>query len=174
MFSRLSAHSAKPAERGMNSSVRIRVARSSDELHTVRLLFQEFAEELAIDLGHQEFDAELRALPGRYAPPRGELLLAEANGRIVGCVGLRELDEQICEMKRLYVRPEGRTSGAGRALATAIVDEGKRRGYQRMRLDTLRRLKPALRMYLSMGFVRIEAYCENPEPDAEYLELTLV
>jgi putative acetyltransferase len=103
------------------------------DLEEIRTLFREYAASLPFALDFQNFDRELAELPGAYAPPRGALLLA----RGAGCVGLRPIDETICEMKRLYVRPSARGTGLGRRLAEAVVAEARRLGYLHMRLDTV-------------------------------------
>ena len=146
----------------------IRPATVSD-LDEIRTMLREYAAWLEIDLCFQNFEQELAGLPGEYAPPRGRLLIVEA----AGCVALRPIDHEICEMKRLYVRPEHRGTGLGRSLIVAIVDEARAAGYARMRLDTMPKMDSAQRLYASLGFSDIPAYRYNPEPGARFLELTL-
>jgi putative acetyltransferase len=137
-----------------------------NDLAEVKGLFTEYfqwlASELGIDIGYQGLDAELAALPGAYAPPRGCLLLAVAEGRAAGCVALRPLGEGVCELKRMYVRPAHRGEGIGRALGEQIVREAKSRGYTTMRLDTAEPLKAAHRVYTALGFRPTEPYYEAP------------
>jgi ribosomal protein S18 acetylase RimI-like enzyme len=143
------------------------------DLNLLRALFVEYAERLGIDLEFQHFAEELANLPGAYAPPAGCMLLAEWRGQIAGCVALRPLEGDICEMKRLYVRPSFRANGIGRALSRAAVDRAQDIGYARMRLDTLPWMEAAIALYHSLGFVEIEPYCDNPVPGARFFELTL-
>jgi ribosomal protein S18 acetylase RimI-like enzyme len=138
-----------------------------------RALFLEYAESLGFDLGFQDFEAELRCLPGEYAPPGGVLLLARVAKEAVGCVGLRPLAPETCEMKRLYVRPEARAGGAGRALAEAVIEVGRELGYRRMRLDTVPTMTAARALYRSLGFREIEPYRFNPSPGTSFMELDL-
>jgi ribosomal protein S18 acetylase RimI-like enzyme len=133
-------------------------------------LFRDYARSLSVDLGFQDFDAELAALPGKYAPPAGELLLAlDATGAALGCVALRALDAAIAEMKRLYVRPSGRGRGVGGALVAAVIAAAEARGYREMRLDSLPTMLEAIALYRRFGFVEIPAYCFNPVPGTVYL-----
>ena len=146
----------------------IRAAATAD-LDEIRLMLREYAAWLEIDLCFQNFEEELAGLPGEYSPPRGRLLIAQS----AGCVALRPIDDETCEMKRLYVRPEGRGSGLGRRLVVAIIEEARAIGYRRMRLDTMPKMGGAQRLYESLGFRDIEAYRYNPEPGARFLELEL-
>jgi GNAT superfamily N-acetyltransferase len=154
---------------------RMRRADPVNDLATVRLLFREYAQSLGFSLDFQGFEDELRALPGEYAEPGGVILLADSPaGDPWGIVALRPLeDDGVCEMKRMYVRPEARGTGLGRLLGEAIVAEGKERGYRAMRLDTLDTMKAALTLYRSLGFREIAAYRYNPLPNVVYLERAL-
>ena len=146
---------------------------TTEHLHAVRELFVEYANALGLDFCFQNFDQELAELPGKYTPPSGRLFLALSDGQAVGCVALRKLEENICEMKRLYVRPQFRAQRSGRQLAEAIIVAAREAGYGRIRLDTLASLKPAIALYESLGFQRIDAYYPNPIANVVYLELAL-
>jgi GNAT superfamily N-acetyltransferase len=139
------------------------------DVEEVRTLFLEYAAALSFPLDFQDFDREVAALPGAYAPPRGALLLARGEG----CVGLRPIDERTCELKRLYVRPQARGTGLGRRLAEAVVAEARRLGYTRMRLDTVPGMDAAQSLYEQLGFREIPPYRPNPIPGARFLELEL-
>jgi len=153
--------------------VKIIQAESPERIEQARALFLEYAAALGIDLCFQNFEKELAELPGDYAPPQGRLLVALEEAQIVGCVTLRKIDEQTCEMKRLYVRPAFRDQGVGRRLAVAILDEARKIGCGRMRLDTLPSMTAAIRLYESLGFRRIEPYRHNPIEGALFMELEL-
>jgi putative acetyltransferase len=155
------------------SSVAVVHVTASDGLEHVRVLFEEYAASIGFSLAFQGFDRELAALPGRYAPPSGRLLLARVDGVPAGCVALRELGDRICEMKRLFVRPELHGRGVGRRLVCAIIEEGRAAGYETMRLDTVPSMRAAMVLYESLGFRDIEPYAENPIAGARFLELAL-
>ena len=133
----------------------------------------EYQRALGVDLCFQAFDQELASLPGRYARPTGRLLLAIDGEAALGVVGLRALERADCEMKRLYVRPAGRGLGVGRLLTTALINEARLAGYQRMLLDTLPGMAEAQRIYRSMGFREIAPYCDNPIAGTLYMALDL-
>ena len=154
-------------------SVQIVDAHSEPLLTAARALFEEYAASLGISLCFQGFDEELASLPGDYRPPRGRLLIAQYEDAPVGCVALRPLQADICEMKRLYVRPGFRGLKVGRLLVERLIEEARAAGYARMRLDTLPNMNEARVLYESFGFHRIDAYCENPIPGAIFLELDL-
>jgi len=148
-------------------------ALTPEQITLARTLFEEYANNLGIDLTFQNFTAELDALPGAYAAPRGCLLLAHAGNELAGCVAVRPLAETICEMKRLFVRPSFRGQGVGKRLASEIVTEARAIGYRFMRLDTLASMHNAIRLYESLGFERCRAYYETPLPDTVFMELHL-
>jgi carbonic anhydrase len=148
-------------------------ARDAIQLRDARALFLEYAASLGFDLHFQGFAREVTALPGDYAPPAGELLLAELDGRSEGCVALRALDQHTCEMKRLYVRPGARGRGIGRLLCDALIAVAQSRGYVRMKLDTVPQMAGAIALYHSLGFVPTDPYRYNPLPGAVFMELTL-
>lgn len=139
---------------------RITPARTEPDLAAIAELFEAYAESLPIDLGYQGFGPEVAELPGKYAPPGGELLIArDAIQRPVGCVALRPLgNRNHCEMKRLYITPEARSFGLGRMLTEAIISEARLRGYSALFLDTLATMKTAASLYSRMGFHRIDPY----------------
>ena len=148
-------------------------ARSESQMEAIRELFDEYASSLGISLDFQDFHREIAALPGNYAPPRGRLLIASQGSDIAGCVAMRQFAGDICEMKRLYVRPRFRGKNLGRALAEAIIHHARRAGYARMRLDTLPSMGTARDLYLSLGFKEIAPYRYNPVEGAVFLELDL-
>jgi putative acetyltransferase len=147
---------------------------SPPQIAQARELFIEYGQSLGFSLCFQNFDKELAGLLGDYAPPKGRLLLANYEGQLAGCVALHPLESQICEMKRLYLRPQFRGKGLGRALADQIITEARQIGYQRIRLDTVEpRMKDAVAMYRKIGFQEIAPYCSNPIAGALYMELEL-
>jgi putative acetyltransferase len=149
-------------------------AETPSQIAQARELFLEYAQSLGFSLCFQNFDKELAALPGDYAPPAGRLLLAEFEGQLAGCAALHPLEPGICEMKRLYLRPNFRGKSLGRALADRIIAEARQIGYQRMRLDTVEPvMKDAVAMYRKIGFREIAPYCTNPIAGALYMELSL-
>ncbi len=148
-------------------------ARTKKDLRQAKILFEEYAATLNFALDFQNFEEELAGLPGGYAPPEGCLLLALHRNRLAGCVALRKIGRNICEMKRLFVRPSFRHLGIGKSLAQTVIQEAKKKGYARMRLDTVPSMKEARALYESLGFKSIAPYCQNPVPGAVFLELDL-
>ncbi len=153
--------------------IRIVHAQTAEHYECIRTLFKQYAGSLDFDLDFQHFDDELDTLPGDYAPPDGCLILAEGSGRWAGCVALRGLEDNVCEMKRLYVLPDFRDQGIGRILAQAVINEARSKGYAKMRLDTVDSMHAARALYEALGFYPIEPYRYNPIDGASYMELKL-
>jgi ribosomal protein S18 acetylase RimI-like enzyme len=143
-------------------------------LDDMRALFVEYAQSLNFNLCFQSFERELKDLPGDYRVPAGRLVLARIDGRPAGCVALRRLDPRICELKRLYVRPEFRGHRLGKQLTDHVLDEARRAGYSTVRLDTISgAMDRAIELYRAIGFKEISPYYSNPIPNALYMELSL-
>jgi ribosomal protein S18 acetylase RimI-like enzyme len=153
---------------------RIIQARSAAAIAKTAMLFRQYAQSLGIDLSFQDFEDEVAALPGDYSPPGGCLLVAFSIGSPAGCVGVRPVEPGICEMKRLYVSPEARGLGLGRALAEAAIRFGRDAGYRTMRLDTLPQMAAARALYRHLGFREIPPYRYNPILGTTFMELALV
>lgn len=147
---------------------------SESEIAEAKRLFEEYHTGLGLNLCFQNFDQELADLPGDYRPPDGRLILAKHNELLAGCVALRKIGDGICEMKRLYVRPDFRGTGVGRMLAESLIEAAREIGYERMRLDTLPgKMDRAIAMYQRLGFKDIEPYYFNPVEGAAFMELDL-
>lgn len=158
----------------MTPHYRIASAIGAEDVAAVADLFRGYAASLPVDLDYQDFAAELAGLPGKYAPPRGALLLARANdGSPLGCVALRELDDECCEMKRLYLVPSARGLGLGRALTAAVIEEAKRLGYRELRLDTLPTMRAAQDLYAQLGFAPIASYYQPTPAGTVFMALRL-
>jgi putative acetyltransferase len=146
-------------------------------LEAAREIFREYAASLQVDLCFQNFEAELRALPGDYAQPGGALLLAFADDALAGCGAMRPLTDvdhaNACEMKRLFVRRAFRRFGLGRVLAQALMERAAAAGYSVMLLDTLDEMETARELYASLGFEETAPYYYNPIPGAHYLKVRL-
>jgi putative acetyltransferase len=173
--------------------LRIINAETDEAVAQVSILFREYAASLGVDLSFQDFEHELATLPGDYVPPDGRLFLGTADDArlhvrdgsarsltslisseaVAGCIALRKIDREICEMKRLYVRPQFRGHGAGRALTDAVIKAARKIGYRRMRLDTLPQMAEAQKLYRALGFREIQPYRYNPVVGTRYFELEL-
>jgi putative acetyltransferase len=151
----------------------LRQARFPADHAAVLEIFTEYVTSPSVSLDFQGYAEEFASLPGKYAPPEGRLLLAVERDRVLGCAALRKVDDRICEMKRLYVRPEARGMALGRSLAEAIVEEARAAGYAEMRLDVLPEFEAARQVYRSMGFVPADAVSHNPIPGTAFLGLNL-
>jgi ribosomal protein S18 acetylase RimI-like enzyme len=149
-------------------------ATSNEQIETARELFNEYAAELAINMCFQNFDQELKTLPGKYTPPDGRLLIAYTDEELAGCIALRKLDDRTCEMKRLFIRPKFRGKGYGRKMIDSLIEQARDIGYERMWLDSLPgKMDAAIALYRQLGFKDIPAYYDNPLEGAVYLERTL-
>ncbi len=149
------------------------IAESGEPLNTIRELFREYEQYIGVDLCFQDFENELKSLPGAYSRPQGRLYLIESGGEIAGCAALRKFDETACEMKRLYVRENFRGRGLGREAAELIVADARKIGYERMMLDTLPTMTEAIALYESLGFIKVPEYRENPIVGAVFMEMKL-
>ncbi|MDR0213215.1 MAG: GNAT family N-acetyltransferase [Comamonas sp.] len=153
------------------------MAAAPEEMDAVRQIFQEYADSLNIDLEFQGFESEIADLPGDYAAPRGQILLAHVDGTLAGCCALRPLDDSdypnAAEMKRLFVRKAFRGFGLGRQLVEAMLDAARQAGYDHVLLDTLDDMEAARALYVDLGFESIEPYYHNPLPGAHYLKANL-
>ena len=156
-----------------DSGLLVWLAATPGDVQKARELFLEYAAWLKVDLCFQGFDQELAALPGKYAPPQGRLLLAGAEGELAGCIALRPLEPGMGEVKRLYVRPAFRGRGIAKKLAEELIAAARAIGYARLRLDTLAFMREAAALYRSLGFVDIAPYYDNPLPGVVYMELKL-
>jgi ribosomal protein S18 acetylase RimI-like enzyme len=153
--------------------MRIVEAETEEDYVHATTLFKAYAASLDFDLGFQDFARELANLPRMYGPPNGCVLLAAVGGELAGCVALRRLDLDACEMKRLYVKPQFRGLGLGRMLAQAIIERARKIGYASMRLDTIPSMAQARKLYQSLGFTEIQPYRHNPIEGAVFLERPL-
>lgn len=150
--------------------ITLRYITDGEQIPEAKEIFLEYAQSLNFNLCFQSFEKELQELLKRYAPPEGALILADADGKTAGCVAMHRLDDDICEMKRLYVREAYRNLGLGKRLVEAVITSGKKAGYKYIRLDTLSSMEAAQRLYLSLGFYDIDPYVYNPLEGARYME----
>ena len=158
----------------MGEAVTIRQAETEDDLAHVREIFREYESSLGLDLCFQGFEDELKNLPGKYSKPHGRLYLARVGNAIAGCIALRPLDSNACEMKRLFVRESFRGLSLGRILIEKVIDDARKIGYSAMRLDTFPpKMGKAVQLYESYGFREIAPYYDNSNEGVLYMELGL-
>lgn len=150
-----------------------KISKTEQDYKDAKDLFLEYANSLNFELCFQDFEKEIFDLPAQYSEPTGCIILCYENEKPIGCVGLRQFAEGICEMKRLYLINEARGKGIGRVLAEEIVEKAKELGYQKMQLDTIETMKEAISLYKSMGFKKIPAYRYNPIQGVIYMEMEL-
>lgn len=153
--------------------LRIKKAEEEKEYEEARTLFKEYAESLSYTLDIHGFQKEMENLPGEYAPPEGFILLAYIEDQLAGCVALKKLNEETCEMLRMFVRPKFRQRGVGRAMAERTIEEARKIGYKKMWLDMVESMKNALGLYQSMGFAKIKPFREVSRGNAVFMELNL-
>jgi len=157
-----------------DKKIKLSKAESKTDIESASTLFLEYAKSLNFDLCFQGFNEELQNLPGDYSSPGGEILLAFYDEKLAGCVALRNFNEGISEMKRMYVRPEFRGKKIARLLAEKIIDDAKKMNYAKMRLDTIGTMKEAIALYVDLGFREIKSYRFNPLSNVLYMELNLL
>jgi ribosomal protein S18 acetylase RimI-like enzyme len=145
-----------------------------ERLDIIRTLFREYANSLGVDLQFQDFENELNRLPDKYALDDGRLYIAYVNDEVAGCIGLRRFDANRCELKRLYIRPAFRHLGLGVMLSQKVITDARQIGYDKILLDTLSSMTPAMNLYKKLGFQEISAYYHNPIEEAVYFSLDLI
>lgn len=157
----------------IDPELKMEKAEGDKDYEKAKTLFKEYAESLSYTLDIHGFQKEIENLPGEYAPPDGFILLAYIKDDLAGCVALKRLKEDTCEMLRMFVRPDFRQRGIGRAMAEKTIDEARKIGYKKMWLDMVESMKHALGLYQSMGFVKIKPFREKSRGNAVFLELDL-
>ncbi|MEN6461093.1 MAG: GNAT family N-acetyltransferase [Syntrophomonas sp.] len=153
--------------------MKIKIKPAYDEIESIKTLFTEYTQMLGVNLDFQNYKQELEQLPGKYALPDGRLYIAYDENKTKGCIALRKITDTICEMKRLYVRPEFRGQKIGQMLAEQIIEDAAKLKYKYMVLDTLAKLKSAVILYKKLGFYEIEPYYQNPLENVIYMRLDL-
>jgi len=151
-----------------------------DYADDIRALFSEYTDMLiehdptfASYLKLQNYDSELQHLAHKYGPPAGRLYLVKVDQAAAGCIGLKRIDEQNCEMKRLYIRPQYRGQGLAHLLVERIIRDAREIGYQSMLLDTLPFLESAIHLYQEYGFYEIPSYNNSPMDNSIYMKLEI-
>lgn len=155
-------------------NIEIKLATDKDAIIAAKKLFREYEKWLGFDLCFQGFEAELAGLPGKYASPEGRLYIAYGDGTALGCIAMRKISDDVCEMKRLYVREAGRGQGLGRMFIEKVVTDARECGYRLMRLDTYPlKMGKAVELYKQFGFREIDAYYDNPFEGVLFMEKDL-
>lgn len=154
--------------------MKIEIRPAYDEIESIKALFTEYTQMLGVNLDFQNYDQELEHLPGKYSLPYGRLYMACADTQAIGCVALRRINDAICEMKRLYVKPEFRGQKIGQLLADQIIQDAVKLKYDYMVLDTFTSLSSAVNLYKKLGFYEIEPYYQNPLENVIYMQLKLL
>jgi ribosomal protein S18 acetylase RimI-like enzyme len=157
----------------MNKEIIYKKLETKEEVIKAKELITEYIKLLNEDLTYQNIDDELINFPKKYKEPDGTFIIAKDNDNVVGCVGLRKLDENICEMKRLFVNDKYKGKGIGKKLVEIIIEEAKYKNYRKIRLDTLKTMENALKIYYKNNFYEIEPYYDNPNTDVVYIEKIL-
>lgn len=157
----------------MENDFSISTAKSENDFSGAKLLFLEYAKELNIDLCFQNFDRELKEISVLYNVPSGILFLLKCKNEFIGCVGLRKINDEISEMKRMFIKKEFRGKGLSKNLINNLIAHAKQMNYKTIRLDTLPQMKEAVNLYTLIGFKEIKPYRFNPVDGAKYMELTL-
>jgi ribosomal protein S18 acetylase RimI-like enzyme len=163
----------KSIEENKTNVIEFKHITGQDMIEEIKRLFLEYAQSLSVDLAFQNFQDECKTLPGKYVAPDGVLILALVDRKGAGCIALRRISDDICEMKRLYVRDAYRGLGIGIKLISMIIEEARLLKYSYIRLDTLPTMKKAQDLYISLGFYDIEPYIYNPINGTRFLELKL-
>jgi GNAT superfamily N-acetyltransferase len=153
--------------------IKYKISKSEKDFADAKDLFVEYANSLNFELCFQNFEKEISDLSAQYSEPTGCIILCYENDKPIGCVGLRKFAEDVCEMKRLYLRKEAHGKGIGRVLANKIIEKAKELGYKKMQLDTIETMKEAIALYKSMGFKEISPYRFNPVQGVIYMEFDL-
>lgn len=146
---------------------------TTDQFNDAISLFQEYANSLNISLAFQNFDEELNIINSMYGSPTGCLLLVYDNELPIACAAYRKIGEDICELKRMYIKPDYRRNGVGQEIMNILCTRAKLNGYKLMRLDTLDTMTPAIKLYSNNGFYTINAYYHNPNEGVVYMEKAL-
>lgn len=153
--------------------IKLQIVENTYQVDQAKALFQEYANARKNDPALVNFSEEINSLPGGYAPPEGSIILACCDGSLAGCVAVHKLNDDICEMKRLYVSPKFRGRGIGKCLIMELLKQAEMLGYTRMRLDSIPTMETAQRLYESIGFYEIPEYRNNPNKGTKYYELKL-
>ena len=154
-------------------NIEIIIANTRDEFIKGKDLFMEYSKELNFDLGFQDFEKEIRQINKQYYAPTGALILLKLGKDFIGCVGIRQFNDQIAELKRMYIKNDHQQKGYGRLLLDKAIELSRELKYDRIRLDTVESMLAAIKLYLSYGFREIEPYRLNPQAGAKYYELNL-